>query len=312
VLTFTVTVLDAAAGKTLTNVATIDDLRDDVDTPISRKVRLHFDGDTTDPVTGIPDDMIGASDETTTIPGRTPTRDGYIFKGWSRNPQATTPDYNPGDPYTFGEEDETLYAIWERIEDDPNPYTIIYRPGTTDKVSDLPLGGGYFAGDKVVVGNTPRRSGYRFLGYEITTVDPTDSSKFITKIYQPGEFFDMPAANLVATALWKKIEHKVVFDSKGGTPKADQTVPDGKKAKEPTPPKRPGYNFDGWYTKDGKPYDFSKPVTSSMTLYAHWRKKIDMVKTGDSLAWTGLVIGLLSALGIFGVAVRTKKEEEKK
>ena len=43
-------------------------------------------------------------------------------------------------------------------------------------------------------------------------------------------------------------------------------------ATAPADPTREGYTFRGWYTaaEGGEKWDFSKPVTSSMTLFAHW------------------------------------------
>ena len=51
-----------------------------------------------------------------------------------------------------------------------------------------------------------------------------------------------------------------------------QTIAQGYKAAEPTPPTEGKYEFAGWYTsdefKDQNPYNFDTPVTSSFTLYA--------------------------------------------
>ena len=38
-------------------------------------------------------------------------------------------------------------------------------------------------------------------------------------------------------------------------------------------PVRSGYQFDGWYTADGKPYNFDTPITESFTLIARWKIK---------------------------------------
>ena len=66
--------------------------------------------------------------------------------------------------------------------------------------------------------------------------------------------------------------HTGSFDPNGGTPEPnDQTVNHGDKATEPeTDPKKEGYTFDGWYTKDGEKYDFDTPVTEDIELIAHW------------------------------------------
>lgn len=38
-------------------------------------------------------------------------------------------------------------------------------------------------------------------------------------------------------------------------------------------PLREGYSFQGWYTaaQGGSKYDFSRPVTGDLDLYAHWK-----------------------------------------
>ena len=67
----------------------------------------------------------------------------------------------------------------------------------------------------------------------------------------------------------------VHFDTGGGNPEpADQNVstPNGR-VKRPSPdPAREGYLFDGWFTGEVA-YDFSKPVTKSLTLTARWTFK---------------------------------------
>jgi len=47
-----------------------------------------------------------------TIPTKTPTKEGYNFKGWGLTADTTTISYNVGDTYT-NKEDITLYAIWK-------------------------------------------------------------------------------------------------------------------------------------------------------------------------------------------------------
>lgn len=42
-----------------------------------------------------------------------------------------------------------------------------------------------------------------------------------------------------------------------------------------THPNVVGYEFKGWLTEDGKPYDFTVPPTGQFTLYAKWEKISD-------------------------------------
>ncbi|NMN02490.1 InlB B-repeat-containing protein [Bifidobacterium panos] len=70
-------------------------------------------------------------------------------------------------------------------------------------------------------------------------------------------------------------EHTVTFDSTNGSSVPSQTVQDGKCAAKPDDPTRDDYTFEGWYTSatGGTQYNFSNPVTSNLTLYAHWTAK---------------------------------------
>ena len=67
--------------------------------------------------------------------------------------------------------------------------------------------------------------------------------------------------------------YTVTFDAQGGTPVPEsQIVKHGEKVVEPEQdPEKEGYVFVGWYTKSGIKFNFfSTPVTSDMTLVAHW------------------------------------------
>ncbi len=61
----------------------------------------------------------------------------------------------------------------------------------------------------------------------------------------------------------------VTFDTDGGSAVESQTVVSGQKAVRPADPARTGYTFAGWYL-DGEVYDFDTPVTTDLTLTAHW------------------------------------------
>lgn len=60
------------------------------------------------------DDIIG-DDNDVVIPEREPHWDGYVFKGWDEDPEATTATYHPGDTIS-SETDLMLYAVWEKSE----------------------------------------------------------------------------------------------------------------------------------------------------------------------------------------------------
>lgn len=54
----------------------------------------------------------------------TPTRDGYVFKGWSTSEESFVVEYLPGDTYSINMS-ATLYAVWNQ-----KLYALIYDDGT--------------------------------------------------------------------------------------------------------------------------------------------------------------------------------------
>ena len=93
----------------------------------------------------------------------------------------------------------------------------------------------------------------------------------------PYTFDTMPSHNLVLYAKWVAPTFNVTFDLNGGDGVAPTTqeVEKHKTATSVADPSRQYYNFDGWYTakEGGERYDWSRPVTSDTTLYAHWSLK---------------------------------------
>ncbi|MCO4578468.1 peptidoglycan linked protein (LPXTG motif) [Streptococcus infantarius subsp. infantarius] len=93
----------------------------------------------------------------------------------------------------------------------------------------------------------------------------------------PYTFDTMPSHNLALYAKWVSPTFNVTFDLNGGDGVAPTTqkVKKYKTATSVADPSRQYYNFDGWYTakEGGERYDWSRPVTSDTTLYAHWSLK---------------------------------------
>ncbi len=61
----------------------------------------------------------------------------------------------------------------------------------------------------------------------------------------------------------------VTFDADGGSPTPPVQTVSGTATEPTTPPTKDGFTFGGWQL-DGKPYDFSTPVTKNITLTAAW------------------------------------------
>ena len=65
---------------------------------------------------------------------------------------------------------------------------------------------------------------------------------------------------------------KVNFETGKGSKVESQVLNEknGYQVMRPTDPTLEGKEFEGWYTKDGKEFDFEQVVTKSITLYAKW------------------------------------------
>lgn len=81
---------------------------------------------------------------------------------------------------------------------------------------------------------------------------------------------DFPAGSDTLT-LTAKVDkgHWIHFNSAGGSYVAPQfvtgnTIP-------PVDPTRPGFSFEGWYEESEKQFTFGNPLTSNITLTAHWK-----------------------------------------
>lgn len=81
----------------------------------------------------------------------------------------------------------------------------------------------------------------------------------------------------VISALSQYVPTLVTFNYGDKVPEAERMITVSVKTGETltaptTPPTVSGYEFKGWLTKDGKPYDFTGAPTGRFTLYANWEK----------------------------------------
>lgn len=81
----------------------------------------------------------------------------------------------------------------------------------------------------------------------------------------------------VISALSDYVPTLVTFNYGDKVPEAERMITVSVKTGETltaptTPPTVSGYEFKGWRTKDGKPYDFTVAPTGKFTLYANWEK----------------------------------------
>lgn len=96
-------------------------------------------------------------------------------------------------------------------------------------------------------------------------------NEVITYFGQEGASWNPGVKNTAYIWGYATTYYDVIFDSNGGTAVGTQkNVQYGTTATKPENPTREGYRFLGWFTKDGKAFDFSTPITKSMTLTAKW------------------------------------------
>jgi len=117
--------------------------------------------------------------------------------------------------------------------------------------------------------------------FDMKVLDEVGNTKLTQENYlvstEDGyDTYDCSAEELtVVTESYIIPEHSVVFESMNGQTYDEVLITEGDTVSEPvTVPIREGYTFAGWYedSECTQPYDFSKPVDNSMTLYAKWDK----------------------------------------
>ena len=194
-----------------------------------------------------------------------PTKEGYIFKEWTYG----------GTPYYFNvgiTGNMTLKASWEEDtshkEGDILKVTFVYDNGDSDKVVEIEY-------DKVLKRpDDPVYEGYEFNGWF------KDDEEYY--------FYDTVKEDFTLTAKWEKQkddEYIINFNSDGGSYVELQTVKKGNKIVEPKDPTKQGYKFVEWQL-NGVKYDFTKEVTSNLTLKAKWESNITITfdsKGGSSV-----------------------------
>lgn len=103
----------------------------------------------------------------------------------------------------------------------------------------------------------PVRDGYTFDGWLLDG--------------QPYDFATPVTGDLTLTAGWTINTYTVRFNTAGGSSVPEQAIDHGQKITEPAAPTREGYTFTGWLL-DGRPFDFSTPITGDITLTAGWEE----------------------------------------
>ena len=181
--------------------------------------------------------------------------EGYRFKEWNVVSGGVTVT---DDKFNIGTSNVVIQAVFEPIP----TYTFSF-------VSN---GGSSVASQTVMEGKTatepayPTREGYLFAGWH------TDAA--LTEGY---DFSKPVLADTTVYAKWTALSTSYIvrFESNGGTAVSEQSVEKDDTVAKPADPTRDGYVFDGWFANSAltEAYDFSKPVTVNLTLFAKWTKE---------------------------------------
>ena len=180
----------------------------------------------------------------------------YGFGGWF-----TDPAFAAGSEWDFAAnrvyENMTLYAKWE----DPPFCFVTFDPNGG---SPEPRSQDLLEGTKIVEPLAMNRTGYGFGGW-FTDPDFAAGSEWN---------FNTPVNSGIITlyAKWVTNEYIITFNADGGNPApGSQRAIHGTLLSAPSLMKKPGQAFLGWFTSDGKEWNFAEDkVTSNLNLYAKW------------------------------------------
>ena len=225
---------------------------------------------------GAPDSITISGLEKLHIPADKPVREGYIFKGWAKTPDAVKASYFPDSGYGWNSgydwyENATLYAVWASISDN---IVVQYdlQGGTSSPIEpqikeyNVPL----------VLNGYASRDGYYFAGW---ATSPNGRAEY--------QFYDQYTENESITlyAVWipEADAYNVRFYANDGSSQSawrTQTKLPGYDLQIVSDkPSRSGYIFGGWATSSSATaaeYQSGDIYTrdEDLTLYAVWEEVV--------------------------------------
>lgn len=196
------------------------------------------------------------------------TRNGYTFTGWNTSSDGNETHYDDEalvkNLTSTKDEVISLYAEWEKNSytikfnaNEPTGYTSEGTMANIDMLYDTP---------KTLPLNMYTINGYTFDSWN-TKQDGTGE-----KINNGAEVNNLASSGEITLyAKWNINKYQVSFNTDGGSSIVSQTIEHNKTATRPsTDPTKNGYTFDDWYTTSEytTKFDFTKPITSTTTIYA--------------------------------------------
>ncbi len=185
----------------------------------------------------------------------------HRFAHWNTKEDDKGTSYENGQKVTLTE-DTTLYAIWES-----NTHTItFYANGGEGEMAPQVFDENE---TKKISPNTFTKENHHFSNWN---TEPDGSGT----PYQDEQSISL-TKDITLYAQYAKNRYYIYFSLDGGTGPDDYKVDSGDTITRPAEdPEREGYIFVDWYSDEDKTilFDFSKPITETVILYAKWRKPI--------------------------------------
>lgn len=181
---------------------------------------------------------------------------GYTFTGWNENADGTGAQYskNGTDSIIIPDSDVTLYAQWKI-----NQYTVTF-------VVD-----GVTFEEQAVYYNTTA---------VCPTAVPTDDNKIFEAWWYKGDVFDFTTpivSGIELSCHWKTLKENqaiVTYKDEKGSTKEQEIVTKNEAITPPEEPKKEGYSFSGWVTRDvdGKEtkINLATGISENTVLYYSW------------------------------------------
>lgn len=186
------------------------------------------------------------------------TKLGYVFEKYTNN--AGT-EFAAGDTFIISSSDDVLTAHWIANE---VKFVFNGNDNDTGTMSDQTLT--IESASKALNKNAFGKTGYSFVGWALTSdgaAEYADEEEILDT-----EFAGSKTVNLYA--VWSINEYSISFDSDGGSEVVSIVADYGETVEAPEKPTKAGYDFAGWYDKDGKPYYFTTMPANDVELVAHW------------------------------------------
>lgn len=245
--------------------------------------RITFDKNTTDTVTNMPANGKKYMNSPFIFPNQIPKREGYTFKGWDRDKNNTSGVF-PGFEWWIEDENQTVYAIWEKNKNYNVKYVVDGDKQFT-KTMEQEVDKNYTVLSLTDIASTAAKTGYTFSNWECNYY--ASESNISTKTYNPGDTYknlSSPGTTATFTSKWKANKYTIKYNANGGsgTMSSQSATYDQNVTLNQNKFTKTGYTFLGWsedssattptYTDRQTVKNLSATNGATVNLYAVWHK----------------------------------------